>query len=89
MRTTFLAVHDLSPSSQRWFDGLETRFSEDKDIELVPAGLTMPWIARLGLPLRSCGPEASYALVEELPPLQILRTVYRWVARGAEDIGFG
>jgi hypothetical protein len=35
--------------------------------------------------LRSGG----YALIEELPPLRAMRWIYRRVARGAEDVGFG
>lgn len=33
--------------------------------------------------------QGNYAHFEELPPLAALRWVYRFVARGAEDIGFG
>lgn len=31
----------------------------------------------------------SYALIEELTPLRAMRWIYRRVARGAEDVGFG
>ena len=29
------------------------------------------------------------ALLEELPPLRAMRWIYKRVARGAEDVGFG
>ena len=31
----------------------------------------------------------SYASLQEMPPIRLLRWVYRRVARGAEDVGFG
>lgn len=31
----------------------------------------------------------SYAYLQEMPPIRLLRWVYRRVARGAEDVGFG
>lgn len=31
----------------------------------------------------------SYAMLQEMPPIRLLRWVYRRVARGAEDVGFG
>lgn len=89
LRTTFLAIHDLSPASQSWVQDLDAQLRTRGEVELVRAGLTMPRLQPLGLPLRTDGQGAGYALLEELTPLRALRTIYRRVCRGAEDIGFG
>lgn len=100
LRTTFLTIHDYSPSSGPWLAAIDAQLREHEDAEIVPAGLTMPWLSRLQLPLRgesadtegdadAASQAPSYALIEELPPLRIMRWVYGRVATGAEDIGFG
>lgn len=98
--TTFLAITDFGEAHEAWLDGLDARYGAGR---VRRVGLTVPWAAKLGLPLRARMPltealdtpdatvlrSGSHALLEELPPLALMRWIYRRVARGAEDIGFG
>lgn len=86
LRTSFLAIHDHDGSSGAWLASIDEQLSGHDNAEVFPSGLTMPWVSRLGLSVR--GP-SSYALLEELPPLRLMRWVYERVVRGAEDVGFG
>lgn len=97
LRTTFLAIHDYGGSSGAWLGAIDEQLGDHEAAEVFPTGLTMSWVSRLGVGLR--GPDQvdqvdqaasnSYALLEELPPLRIMRWIYERVARGAEDVGFG
>lgn len=98
LRTTFLAIHDCSASSRAWLAGIDEQLRGYEAAEVFPLGLTVPLASRLRIPLRGpvqdepVDPElrpGSYALIEELPPLRVMRWVYGHVARGAEDVGFG
>jgi hypothetical protein len=99
--TTFLAICDCGEAHEAWLDGLDARFGSG---QVRRVGLTVPWASKLGLPLRDTRSprenpldtngadvlrSGSHALLEELPPLMVMRWIYRRVARGAEDIGFG
>lgn len=83
--TTFLAVTDCGETHEAWLDGLDHRYGAGK-VRRVDLGV--PWAHKLGLRLRGTR-SGSEALLEELPPLLLMRWIYRRVARGAEDIGFG
>ncbi len=83
--TTFIAIHDCGQPTEPWLAQIDERFGVG---QVRRAGLTVPWAARLHLPLRA-GVAGSYAVLEELTPLMAMRWIYRRVARGAEDTGFG
>ena len=97
VRTTFIAIHDLHAGSAAWLDAVDAQLGGYANAEILPEGLTMPWVTRLRVKLRGGTrrepgqpPSAtSYALLEELPPLRLLRWVYGRVSSGAEDVGFG
>lgn len=89
LRTTFLAIHDYEGSSAAWLGAVDEQLGAHEAAEVFPTGLTVAWVARLGIPLRGPVDSSSYALLEELPPLGLMRWVYERVARGAEDVGFG
>jgi hypothetical protein len=89
LRTTFLAIHDYHGSSAAWLGSIDEQLGEHEAAQVIPTGLTVSWSSRLGIPLRGPVRTNSYALLEELPPLQVMRWIYERVARGAEDVGFG
>jgi hypothetical protein len=89
LRTTFLAIHDYGGSSTAWLAAIDEQLGEHEAAQVAPTGLTISWSSRLGIPLRGPARTNSYALLEELPPLQLMRWIYERVARGAEDVGFG
>lgn len=95
-RTTFFAIHDCGPASDAWLTEVDQRFAGNAAAVVHHVGMTVPWAFRLRLPLRGSADPVdnsqgsdSYAVLEELTPLRVMRSIYGRVARGAEDVGFG
>jgi hypothetical protein len=58
LRTTFLAIHDCGGSSEAWLATIEQQLGSHRfggAVEIVQAGLTVPWAFRLRLPVRGGG----------------------------------
>jgi hypothetical protein len=105
LRTAFYTVHDACGRGVRLNGRVREALSAHGTPRVADVGLTFAQAFRLGVPVRTGGKPArierlepeeqllhasgSYAHLEELPPLELLRWTYERVVRGPEELGFG